>query len=132
LRYLLDTNILSALVRDPKGAIARRIAKIGEARICTSVIVAAELRCGVAKKHSDRLLRQVNLILDALEILPWESPSDRFYGELRAQLEWQGQPIGANELLIAAHALMLQATLVTDNEREFGRVPGLILENWLR
>jgi tRNA(fMet)-specific endonuclease VapC len=131
MRHLLDTNIVSDLVRDPQGRIAARIAEVGEATVCTSVIVAAELRYGAAKKGSERLSAQLERVLGALTILPFEEPADRTYGELRARLEAAGTPIGANDLLIAAQAMALGCSVVTDNEREFARVPGLTLANWL-
>ncbi|MBA2243577.1 MAG: type II toxin-antitoxin system VapC family toxin [Gemmatimonadetes bacterium] len=132
MRYLLDTNIVSDLVRSPQGAVARRIEEVGEAEVCTSLIVAAELRYGAAKKASERLTRQVEVVLAALDVLPLEAPADALYGMLRARLEQAGQPIGGNDLLIAAQALALGYTLVTDNEREFSRITELPLENWLR
>jgi tRNA(fMet)-specific endonuclease VapC len=84
-----------------------------------SIIVAAELRYGAAKKGSLRLTRQLEAVLGAVDVLALEAPTDAAYGELRARLEEAGKLIGANDLLIAAHALALDHTLVTDNEREF-------------
>jgi len=124
-RYLLDTNIVSDLVRNPQGRITQRIRKVGEAQVCISIIVAAELRYGSAKKGSPRLAAQLATVLSALEILPFDAPADRTYGELRARLEKSGRLIGANDLLIAAQAIALGHILVTDNEREFARVDGL-------
>ncbi|MBR7618968.1 type II toxin-antitoxin system VapC family toxin [Phenylobacterium sp. 20VBR1] len=132
MRHLLDTNILSDLVRNPQGRIASRIVEVGENAVCTSVIVAAELRFGAAKKGSERLTAQLEAVLSALEILPFEAPADRAYGELRARLEAAGTPIGGNDMLIAAHAISSGHIVVTDNEREFGRVAGLQVLNWLR
>ena len=132
MRYLLDTNIVSDLVRNPQGIIAQRIRKVGEARVSTSIIVAAELRYGAAKKGSARLRAQVEAVLGAIAVLPFEKPADAVYGSLRARLEQAGRPIGANDLLIAAQALALGYTLVSDNEREFARIDDLRLENWLR
>ncbi|HKT23009.1 MAG TPA: type II toxin-antitoxin system VapC family toxin [Terriglobales bacterium] len=132
MRYLLDTNIISDLVRNPQGQIAKQIEKVGEERVCTSIIVAAELRYGSAKKNSPRLTAQLEAILRAIDVLPLQSPADATYGLLRAQLEQTGKMIGANDLLIAAQALTLGHVLVTDNEREFRRVEGLECENWLR
>ena len=132
MRHLLDTNILSDLVRNPQRRIASRIVEVGENAVCTSVIVAAELRFGAAKKGSERLTAQLEAILSALEILPFEAPADRAYGELRARLEAAGTPIGGNDMLIAAHAISSGHIVVTDNEREFGRVAGLQVLNWLR
>jgi len=130
--YLLDTNILSDLVRQPQGRIAVHILKIGEARVCTSIIVAAELRFGAAKKGSYRLTAQLESVLGTLDVLPFEPPADAAYGLIRARLEKAGQPIGGNDLLIAAQALVLGHTVVTDNEAEFARIDGLPRENWLR
>lgn len=130
-RYLLDTNILSHLIRNPQGAIARKIGQVGESAVCTSLVVAAELRYGAAKKGSPRLSRQVESVLSVLDVLPLEQPVDEYYALARTRLEMKGQPIGGNDLLIAAQALTLDYTLVTDNEREFRRVDGLSVDNWL-
>ncbi len=132
MRYLLDTNIVSDLVRNPQGKIAQHIRKVGEAKVCTSIIVAAELRYGVAKKNSPRLSTQLEAVLGALEVLPFEPPADVAYGMLRTKLEHAGKPIGGNDLLIASHALALDHVLITDNEREFTRISDLDCENWLR
>lgn len=129
---MLDTNVLSDVVRNPQGNAAGRIREVGDNRVCTSLIVAAELWYGVAKKGSPRLTAQLGAILDAIEVLPLESPVEQVYGYLRARLERQGQPIGGNDLLIAAQSIALGFTLVTDNEREFSRIPELARENWLR
>lgn len=129
-QYLLDTNILSDLVRNPQGVVADRIRTVGEEAVCTSIVVAAELRFGAAKSASARLQRQVEAVLAALDIQPLDAPVDRHYAEIRAALEQRGEPIGPNDLLIAAHARALQLTVVTANEREFRRVPQLPVENW--
>jgi len=132
MRYLFDTNVVSDLVRNPQGAVAQHIRRVGEARVCTSIIVAAELRYGAAKKGSARLTAQLEAVLGALDILPFETPADLAYGRLRARLERAGQPIGGNDLLIAAQVVTLGHTLVTDNEREFRRIAELPCESWLR
>ncbi len=130
--YLLDTNILSDLVRNPQGIVARKISSVGENAVCTSIVVASELRFGAEKRQSEKLSVQLDIILSAINILPFEEPSDRFYGEIRASLETRGKTIGPNDLLIAAHSLALGCTLVTANEKEFLRVAGLKVENWLK
>ena len=130
--YLLDTNIVSDLVRNPQGQIAAHVRKVGESRVATSIIVAAELRYGAEKKGSTRLTLQLESVLGALQVLPFEAPADEFYGRIRAELGALGKPIGSNDLLIAAHAVSLGHTLVTDNTREFSRVRSLKVENWLR
>jgi tRNA(fMet)-specific endonuclease VapC len=131
-RYLLDTNIVSDLVRHPQGRAAAKIAEVGEEAVATSIIVAAELRYGAAKKASPRLTAQLEAVLGVLEIIALELPADASYGAARVALEAAGTPIGANDLLIAAQALARDMIVVTDNEREFARVDGLRHENWLR
>lgn len=130
-RYLLDTNILSHLVRQPQGPVATRIASVGEEKVFTSIVVACELRYGAAKRASARLTRQVETVLAAVEILPFEADADRHYAAIRTALERRGTPIGANDMLIAAHARALDAVCVTGNTSEFKRVPALKVENWL-
>ena len=132
MRYLLDTNIVSDLVRNPQGRIVGHIRRVGEAQVCTSIIVAAELRYGATKKRSPRLATQLEAVLGALDVLPFEAPADTAYGLIRTQLEQIGRPIGGNDLLIAAQAVALGYTIVTDNEAEFARIDGLPRENWLR
>jgi tRNA(fMet)-specific endonuclease VapC len=129
--YMLDTNIISDLVRDPHGRAARQIAKIGEDNICTSIIVAAELRYGCAKSGSKRLLKAVEDLLGEINVLPFDVPADAEYGGIRSELEAAGKPIGGNDLLIAAHAYATGATIVTANADEFKRIRGLNVENWL-
>ena len=130
--YLLDTNILSDLIHHPDGLVARRVEQVGQKEILTSIIVAAELRYGYAKKGSAKLLERVQGLLETIPVLPLDMPTDAQYGLIRAELEAAGQPIGMNDLLIASHALALGLTLVTDNTSEFSRVRGLKVENWLR
>ncbi len=98
----------------------------------TSVIVACELRFGAAKRGSRTLTRQIEAILGALTIRPLESDVERIYASIRTTLERKGTPIGAHDLLIAAHARAIDAVCVTDNVTEFKRVPALRVENWLR
>lgn len=128
---MLDTNIISDLIRNPQGKAAKRIAKAGESSICTSIIVAAELRYGCAKSGSTRLRKAVEDLLGEIDVLPFDVPADAEYGGIRADLEATGKPIGGNDLLIAAHACAAGATIVTANTDEFKRVRGLSVENWL-
>lgn len=130
-RYLLDTNILSDLIRNPGGLVKHRLVEVGERTVCTSIVVACELRFEAVKKASPRLSERVDHLLASLEILPLEGDADYHYAEIRAHLSRTGQPIGQNDLLIAAHTRALGLTLVTDNLREFNRVPELSVENWL-
>ena len=102
-----------------------------EYQVCTSIIVACESKFGAQKKNSQKLIEKLETILDSIEILPLTHPVEQYYAEIRTYLEQQGTPIGSNDLLIAAHALTLNLTVVTNNVREFSRVPNLKVENWL-
>jgi tRNA(fMet)-specific endonuclease VapC len=129
---MLDTNIISDLIRHPQGAAAQRIAKVGENNVCTSIIVAAELRYGSAKGGSKRLLEAIEGLLGEISVLPFDAPADAEYGRIRSELEAAGTPIGGNDMLIAAHACATGTTMVTANSQEFERVRGLQVENWLK
>ena len=131
-RFMLDTNVIFDLICDPMGKVARQLELEGESSVCSSMIVASELRYGVAKSGSEELALRVDAVLSAIEILPFDVPADREYGKLRAQLAVKGKPIGPNDLLIAAHALSQGLTLVTDSVREFKRANGLSVVNWRR
>jgi tRNA(fMet)-specific endonuclease VapC len=130
-RYMLDTNIISDLIRNPQGSAAKRIAKVGEDSVCTSIIVAAELRYGCTRSGSKRLHDAVEDMLSEITVLPFDVPADAEYASIRSELETAGKPIGPNDLLIAAHACATGATLVTANVEEFKRVRGMKVENWL-
>lgn len=132
MRYLLDTNVISDMIRDGSGPAAQRLAIVGEDEVCTSIIVALELRFGAAKKRHPALTAKVDAILETIPVLAFEQPADEAYAALRSDLERAGTPLGAHDYLIAAHALSEGMVLVTANEREFRRVPDLIIENWLR
>jgi tRNA(fMet)-specific endonuclease VapC len=129
-KYLLDANIISAIVREPYGALAAKALSRGTGITCTSIIVAGEIRFGLEKSKSQKLRKIVELALSRLPILELVPPVEHRYSELRAALERKGQTIGGNDMWIAAHALTEGLTLVTANEAEFSRVDGLIYENW--
>lgn len=129
--YMLDTNIVSDLLRNPQGPVTRHILRVGSEGVCVSSITAAELRYGCARKGSAKLLAHVEVILGSIQVLAFDVPADAEYGGIRAELEAAGKPIGPNDLLIAAHAYALGAVLVTANIGEFTRVRGLKVENWL-
>jgi tRNA(fMet)-specific endonuclease VapC len=131
-RYLLDTNILSDMIRNPEGSAARRYRELDDEQLCTSIIVAAELRYGAAKKNSASLTARIEETLAGIEVVALDIPTDTVYGRLRVELERIGNPVGPHDLLIAAQALSLDMVIVTANEREFSRVPGLKIENWMR
>jgi tRNA(fMet)-specific endonuclease VapC len=133
-RYLLDTNILSDLVKHPAGRVAAKINRFSPEElqeVSTSIIVAAEIRYGVEKKGSKILAARVEQLFRVMQVLPFAADADRQYGHIRAELERKGEVIGANDMLIAAHALAIGAVLVTDNTREFQRISSLTVENWL-
>jgi len=127
---MLDTNIVSELIRNPGGPAARRARHEAES-VCVSIIVAAELRYGCARKGSPQILRKVEAFLAGVPVLPFDEPADAAYGSIRMELEAAGLPIGPNDLLLAAHAHALGATVITANVGEFRRVRGLTVENWM-
>lgn len=129
--FMLDTNIVSDAIRNPYGPVAARIQELGDEQICISAIVASELRFGILKRNSPRLTSLVESVLDRVTTLPYESTEAMHFAEIRWTLEQAGKPIGTTDLFIAAHARSLDLTLVTGNIREFARVPGLKVENWL-
>jgi tRNA(fMet)-specific endonuclease VapC len=128
---MLDTNIVSDLIRNPDGKAAARLSVHGNEGICLSIMTACELRFGAAKRGSAKLSARVQAMLAAVDVLPLDGPVDIAYGKLRTELEAAGETIGTVDLFIAAHALTLKVTLVTHNVSEFGRVRGLTVENWL-
>jgi tRNA(fMet)-specific endonuclease VapC len=131
LTFMLDTNIVSMLMRAPEGPLQRRIRSAGESSVCASIVTTAELHFGAALKPSAKGLANFEMILRGLQVMALEPPVDQIYGRLRAELHRTGRPIGPNDTWIAAHALTLDLTLVTANVREFSRVPDLRVENWL-
>lgn len=129
--WMLDTNALSELIRDPRGTVMQRLSGVAPDAVCTSIVVACELRFGARRKGSAALTQRVEDLLDAVVVLPLDEPADAHYADIRATLERVGTPIGSHDLLIAAHARSRALTLVTHNLREFQRVPGLKVEDWL-
>jgi tRNA(fMet)-specific endonuclease VapC len=134
-RYLLDANIFSDLLKNPTGHAAAKMAiatKRNPRRIFTSVVVAAEMRYGSHKKGSDKTTADVRGVLANVEVLPLGLDVIEHYARIRVELERAGTILGANDLLIAAHALATDSILVTHNLREFARVRGLKYEDWLK
>ena len=129
--WMLDTNMLSDLIRNPTGPLVARLAAVPPQALCTSIVVACELRFGAQRKGSPALTGRVEQLLESLVVLPLDEPADRHYADIRAALEKVGTPIGSHDLFIAAHARSRDLTLVTHNLREFQRVPGLRMEDWL-
>lgn len=129
--YMLDTNMVSALVKDPSGAVGKRVRSCAPGSIGVSVISVGEARFGCHKSGGTRIRVAVEAVLGAFPIFPLTLEVTEAYAITRASLERAGTPIGSNDLWIAAHALALDCTLVTANESEFRRVAGLRVENWL-
>ncbi|ASV88718.1 PIN domain protein (plasmid) [Ochrobactrum quorumnocens] len=125
-------HIVSELARNPRGAVARRIAEVRPGAICVSINTVAELHYGCAKKGSPKLPAQILAILGSMQVLALDVPADTEYGEIRAELEADGKRIGPNDLFIAAHAPALGEVLGTANSGEFTRIHALRVENWLR
>jgi len=131
-QYMLDTNVISNLMMEPHGRVTSKIEQVGEGSICCSIVVAGELRYGTEKKGSDKLTRHVESVLAVIPVLTLNAPVDKTYGTIRQHLAATGELIGPNDLWIAAHAITENLTLITDNEKEFNRVPSLSVENWIR
>ena len=127
---LLDTNICIYIINQKPPQVLERFRRCAVGQIGLSAVVAAELAYGVSKSGSLRNQQALQMFLAPLELLPFDGAAVWAYGNLRAALEQSGTPIGAMDTMIAAHALALDAVLVTNNTREFERVPGLRLENW--
>jgi tRNA(fMet)-specific endonuclease VapC len=133
---MLDTNIISDMMRNLQGPAAKRAIAIsatesgGTRGLCTSVIVQCELEFGLARQPNPRLQIAYDAVMQTVDVLPLTKDIVSRYAALRSQLEAAGTPIGANDMLIAAHALSIDATLVTA-DAEFLRVPSLQVENWL-
>jgi tRNA(fMet)-specific endonuclease VapC len=135
MKYLLDTNIVSYFLREASPALNQRILDSNPDGLGISIISAGELRFGLSKlapsKRATELAHRLNALLSAIPVLPLPADAAPHYGNIRVQLEAAGTPIGGNDLWIAAHALAQNMTLVTNNTREFERVPGIKVENWL-
>jgi len=131
IRYMMDTNTCIALIKARPDSMLARLSGLSVGEVAISSIVAAELWYGVArsqkKKQNEAALRD---FLDYVAVLDWPCEACLIYGRVRATLEEKGTPIGAMDLLIASHSLWLDAIIVTDNTREFQRVPDLKIENW--
>ena len=127
---MLDTNVISDVMREPNGKVAARLEAEGENSVCCSIVVACELRYGAAKARSLKLKERVEAALSAIDVLPLDAPADEHYASIRDELTRAGTLIGANDLLIAAHALSQELILVTDNLKEFRRVSELAVVSW--
>ncbi len=131
--YMLDTNICAYILRERPRAVKEKLEQASEAgaQVGLSSIVVAELFYGAFRKGSPRLLKVIEDFVEAFEVFNFDFRAAKEYGKLRAELEKRGEIIGPYDLQIAAHALVLNAVLVTNNEREFLRIAHLKVENWL-
>ena len=132
MKYMLDTNICIYLIKQKPTAVLKRFRTTNISEISISSITLSELFYGVSKSSKpEQNFMALTQFVAPLEILPFGSEAAQYYGDLRARLEKQGTPIGSLDMLIAAHALSITSTLVTNNEKEFKRVPGLKIDNWV-
>lgn len=127
---LLDTNICVHVINKRPANVLKHLKQFEAGQLGMSTIVASELAFGVQKTKSAKNIAALELFLAPFEIYPFDEQCIWHYGKLRATLEEAGKPIGPMDILIAAHALALDAPLVTNNVKEFSRVPGLRLLNW--
>ena len=132
MQYLLDTNILIYIIKQKPPSVAKRFAQLKPEDIATSSIVISELMYGAAKsQYSTKSKQAIVQVVSMLTVLPYDDRVADDYADIHAMLERQGSIIGAMDLLIAAHARSLSLTLVTNNLKEFERVPDLSVENWI-
>lgn len=132
MRYLLDTNICIYIIRHHPPQVIDRLKACGIGDVAVSSITLAELEYGIAKSSRPEQNREALLsFITPLEIIPFDDHAALHYGEIRAGLERSGQGIGGMDTLIAAHARSIPLTLVTNNAREFERVPHLLVEDWV-
>jgi tRNA(fMet)-specific endonuclease VapC len=130
--YLLDTDICSYVIRNRPPQVRERMNALPLAEQAMSVVTYAELVYGVKRSSSQRVNRQVvDAFVRHLTVIPWDRAAAEHYGDLRANMEKRGAPIGAMDLRIAAHARSLGAVMVTHNRRHFEKVPGLKVESWV-
>jgi len=130
--YMLDTNICIYLIKNNPPQVKAHFERLQPGDVLLSSIVLAELMYGISKsQHKNRNLAALEMFLMPLEIVQFDTHAAEIYGDIRVDLEQKGQVIGANDLFIAAHALSLDVTLVSNNIKEFGRIAKLRLENWV-
>jgi tRNA(fMet)-specific endonuclease VapC len=130
-KILLDTDIVSHLMRDKSHTLRRRLNHFQAGDVAMSAITIAELSYGIRRRNSSRNQEVLDRFLSLFVVADFDVAAATVYGEVRAALERNGTPIGSHDMLIAAHALSLGVPLATNNHREFRRVPGLRVENWL-
>lgn len=130
MRHTLDTNICSYILRRHPASMIERFATLDPGQLWLSAVVATELRYGAVKLASPRFSAAVEAWLSGFGVLPWPLEATHHYAQMRAALECAGKPVGAMDMLIAAHAMAEDSVIITNNAREFHRVPGLAVEEW--
>lgn len=131
MRYMLDTNICSYVLRERPPSVRKRFERAGAGNLAISTVVLAELYFGAARHPKGAAIRrEIDDFASRLDVLPWDEAAADHYGEVRASLERKGTPIGAMDLMIAAHARSIGATLVTNDTSHFSKVSGMKLANW--
>jgi tRNA(fMet)-specific endonuclease VapC len=132
MRYLLDTNICSYILKNRPVSVKHKFDEVGAEHLCISSVVLAELYYGAARHPKSVIIRkEIDDFVSRLLVVAWDEQAANHYGAIRAALEKAGTPVGAMDMLIAAHARSMGATLVTNNQREFERIAGLAVQNWV-
>jgi len=130
--YILDTDTCSYIIRERPISVLERFRKLAMEQICISSVTYAELLYGVARSSSKRINRPiVDDFVRHLDVIDWDTGAAEQYGQIRADLEARGEPVGAMDMMIAAHAKSIKAVLVTNNQKHFARIKGLKVENWV-
>ena len=132
MRYMLDTNICSYILKSHPLSVKAHFEQVGTIYLCISTVVLAELYYGAARHPKGPAIRkEIGEFVSRLAVIPWDETAADHYGQIRAALEKAGTPIGAMDIMIAAHAISQGATLVSNNIRHFDKVPGLLIANWV-
>ena len=130
--YMLDTDTCSYIIRERPISVLEHFRKLAMEQICISSVTYAELLYGVARSSSRRINRPVvDDFVRHLDVIDWDTGAAEQYGQIRADLEARGEPVGAMDMMIAAHAKSIKAVLVTNNQKHFARIKGLKVENWV-
>jgi len=131
-RYMLDTDMCSYIIREHSESVRQRFQKLTMEQLCISVVTYAELIYGVERSSSRRVNRPIiEDFVRHLDVMDWDTDAADQYGVIRTELEAAGTPIGAMDMMIAAHAKSIKAVLVTNNQKHFTKVKGLKIDNWI-
>ena len=131
MRYMLDTCICSYILKQRPASVKARFDEVDADVLCISAVTLAELYYGAARHpNGDAIRKEIDDFASRLTVVAWDEPAADHYGVIRASLEKKGSPVGAMDMLIAAHARSIKATLVTNDLRHFTRIPGLKIEDW--